>query len=81
MGLYTVEQVVAGSTDRSWFTVNLFSEQISQLKPIERLTLPPSNNTMAAHVVHRGQLEIWPWIALVALAVVVTEWLAFHRGL
>jgi hypothetical protein len=81
MGLYTVEQVVSGNVDRSWFTVNLFSEQISQLKPIERLTLPPSNNTTVARVVHRGQLEIWPWIALVALAVVVTEWLAFHRGL
>jgi hypothetical protein len=81
MGLYTVEQAVSGNIDRSWFTVNLFSEQISQLEPIERLTLPPSNNTTAAHVVHRGQLEIWPWIALVALAVVVIEWLAFHRGL
>ncbi len=80
-GVYTVEQVVAGKVDRSWFTVNLFSEQISQLKPAERLTLPPVSNTTAAHSPHRGQLEIWPWIALVALGVVVVEWLAFHRGL
>jgi hypothetical protein len=80
-GLYTVEQVAAGKVDRSWFTVNLFSEQISQLKPAERLTLPPLSSTTAAHSVHRGQLEIWPWIALVALGVVVAEWLAFHRGL
>ena len=80
-GLYTVEQVAAGKVDRSWFTVNLFSEQISQLKPAERLTLPPLSSTTAAHSVHRGQLEIWPWIALVALGVVVVEWLAFHRGL
>ena len=80
-GLYTVEQVVAGKVDRSWFTVNLFSEQISQLKPAERLTLPPLSGTTAAHSAHRRQLEIWPWIALVALGVVVVEWLAFHRGL
>jgi hypothetical protein len=80
-GLYTVEQVVAGKVDRSWFTVNLFSEQISQLKPAERLTLPPVNSTTAVHSPHRGQLELWPWIALAALAVVVFEWLAFHRGL
>jgi hypothetical protein len=82
MGLYTVEQVVSGKVERSWFTVNLFSEQISQLKPVERLTLPPSTDTAAAaHVARRGQLEIWPWIALLALVVVVIEWMAFHRGL
>jgi len=80
-GLYTVEQVVAGSVDRSWFTVNLFSEQISQLKPAERLTLPPVNTAATVHALHRGQLEIWPWIALIALCIVVIEWLAFHRGL
>jgi hypothetical protein len=81
MGLYTVEQVVSGKVEKSWFTVNLFSEQVSQLKPVERLTLPPSNSTVATHIAHRGQLEVWPWIALVALVLVVIEWLAFHRGL
>jgi Ca-activated chloride channel family protein len=80
-GLYTVEQSVAGNVDRSWFTVNLFSEQISQLKPAERLTLPPINTSATTHALHQGQLEIWPWIALIALGVVVIEWLAFHRGL
>jgi Ca-activated chloride channel family protein len=79
-GLYTVEQLVSGNVDRSWFTVNLFSEQISQLKPADRLTLPPVNTTAITHALHRGQLEIWPWIALVALGIVVVEWLAFHRG-
>lgn len=80
-GLYTVEQVVSGTVDRSWFTVNLFSEQISQLTPAERLTLPPVNVPAAVHAPHRGRLEIWPWIALAALGVVVVEWLVFHRGL
>jgi len=80
-GLYTVEQLVSGNVDRSWFTVNLFSEQISQLKPADRLTLPPVNTSATTHALHRGQLEIWPWIALVALGIVVVEWLAFHRGL
>jgi hypothetical protein len=81
VGVYTVEQIVAGKTHTSWFTVNLFSEQISQLKPADRLTLPPINNTIAINSVHRGQLEVWPWIALGALGLVVLEWLAFHRGL
>jgi len=80
-GVYTVEQTVAGGTNRSWFTVNLFSDQVSQLKPADRITLPPYNNAVAVNAVHRGQLEIWPWIALGALGLVVLEWLAFHRGL
>jgi len=79
-GLYVVEQSVAGKIDRSWFSVNLFSDPISQLKPPDRLTLPPTRTT-TVQATHRGQLEIWPWIALLALGVVTAEWLAFHRGL
>jgi Ca-activated chloride channel family protein len=80
-GLYTVDQVVGGKVDRSWFSVNLFSATISQLKPPQRLTLPPTRNVGAVQAGHHGQLEIWPWIALGALVLVVVEWLAFHRGL
>jgi len=79
-GLYTVEQVIAGKVERSWFSVNLFSDPISQLKPPDRLTLPPTRTTVV-QATHPGQLEIWPWIALAALVVVTAEWLAFHRGL
>jgi len=79
-GVYTVEQVVSGKVERSWFSVNLFSDTISQLKPPDRLTLPPTR-TATVQATHHGQLEIWPWIALAALGIVAAEWLAFHRGL
>ena len=79
-GLYTVEQSIAGKVQRSWFSVNLFSDPISQLKPPDRLTLPPTRTT-AVQATHRGLFEIWPGIALAALAIVTAEWLAFHRGL
>jgi hypothetical protein len=79
-GLYTVEQTIAGKAQRSWFSVNLFSDSISQLKPLDRVTLPPTHST-AVQSTHRGELEIWPWIALAALGIVAAEWLAFHRGL
>lgn len=81
LGAYTVEQVVSGKVDRSWFAVNLFSDSISQLKPVDRLTLPPSNRTASTPSTSPGHIPIWPWIALIALAIVVAEWLAFHRGL
>jgi Ca-activated chloride channel family protein len=80
-GVYTVEQFVAGAVVRSWFAVNLLSDRTSQLTPLDRLTLPPTRSTALAQPTHRGQIEIWPWIALAALAIVVAEWLAFHRGL
>jgi Ca-activated chloride channel family protein len=80
-GLYTVEQVVSGKIDRSLFAVNLFSDSTSQLKPPDRLTLPPTRSTVPAGASHKGLLEIWPWVALAALAIVVAEWMAFHRGL
>jgi Ca-activated chloride channel family protein len=80
-GVYTVEQVVAGKVDRSWFAVNLFSDTTSQLKPLDRLTLPPTRTTTVIQNAHPGQLVIWPWVALAALLIMVAEWLAFHRGL
>ncbi len=79
-GLYTVEQTIAGKVQPSWFSVNLFTDSISQLKPPDRLTLPPTRTT-AVQATHPGQLEIWPWIALAALGLIAAEWLAFHRGL
>ncbi len=81
IGVYTVEQVVSGKVDRSWFAVNLFSDATSQLKPVDRLTLPPTRNAAAGQPIRRGELAIWPWIALAALGLVLAEWLAFHRGL
>jgi Ca-activated chloride channel homolog len=81
LGVYTVEQTVAGKTDRSWFAINLFSDSTSQLKPVDRLALPPIRNSVAAPSTHRGFIEIWPWLALVALGLITAEWLAFHRGL
>jgi hypothetical protein len=80
-GVYTVEHTVSGKVNSSWFAVNLFSDSISQLKPPDRLTLPPTRSTAAAQVSHQGQIDIWQWVALAGLGIVVAEWLAFHRGL
>ena len=80
-GVYTVEQVVSGKIDRSWFVVNLFSDSTSKVKPVDRLTLPPTRSVVGVPSSRPGQIVIWPWIALVGLAIVVAEWLAFHRGL
>jgi hypothetical protein len=81
VGVYTVEQFVAGKVDRSWFAVNLFSDSTSQLSPLDHLTLPPTKTPAAIETAHHGFLAIWPLIAALGLALVLAEWLAFHRGL
>jgi VWA domain-containing protein/aerotolerance regulator-like protein len=81
VGVYTVEQTVAQKTDRSWFAVNLFSDAASQLSPVGHLTLPPSKVAAAVQTEHRGFLQVWPWIALLGMVLLLAEWLAFHRGL
>ncbi|TMF32748.1 MAG: VWA domain-containing protein [Chloroflexi bacterium] len=81
LGVYTVEQTVSGRTDRSWFAVNLFSDATSQLTPVDRLALPPARVFPTAQTAHPGLIQVWPWIALLALMLVLAEWLAFHRGL
>lgn len=83
-GVYTVEQVVSGKVTRSWFAVNLFSDQISQLKPVQELTLPPVRVAGPAAQTSSARnvpVPVWPWIALAALGLMLGEWLAFHRGL
>ena len=81
LGVYTVEQRMAGRVETSWFAVNLFSDAASRLSPLDRVTLPPARAFPGAQAGHRGFLQVWPWIALVALVLVIAEWLAFHRGL
>src|SRR5207245_2040759 len=71
VGIYTVEQTVAGKVDRSWFAVNLFSDATSQLSPVDHLTLPPARTTAAIETSHHGFLAIWPLIAVLALGLVL----------
>ena len=81
LGVYTIEQTVAGKTQLSWFAVNLFAGPTSQLAPIDHLTLPPAQPSSVTSAPHQGLLQIWPLLALLGLALLLAEWLAFHRGL
>ena len=81
VGLYTVVQSAGGKVTRSWFTVNLFAEDISALKPVDRLTLPPVRPAAGLKAPHHGELDLWPWLALIGLGLVLSEWMVFHRGL
>jgi hypothetical protein len=61
------------------FAVNLFDENESRIAP-----RTPTIGSAAVDISGRGEIgqrEFWPYVALAALALLMLEWLAYHRGL
>ncbi|MCZ7571753.1 MAG: hypothetical protein M5U01_24645 [Ardenticatenaceae bacterium] len=64
------------------FAVNLFSPQESKLTPVANLTLATAEGSGAATpepLAAEGRHELWRVLALVALAVLLVEWLVAQR--
>lgn len=79
-GVYNVE-VLKGEEvlQREYFAINLFDANESALA-VRTPTLNPGNaNAVPQQEI--GQREYWPWIALVAVAILALEWYAYHRRL
>lgn len=76
LGVYTVvsNQAVLGS-----FAVNLFNPTESNVRPAATITVGRAEVT-ATQREEVGQLEIWPWLALAAFALLFLEWWIYHRG-
>lgn len=73
-GLYRLQW----ATNQTSFAVNLVDAQETDIRPREALDLGPFG-TVEASVVRRASVEIWRWIALAALAVLLFEWWYYHR--
>src|ERR671935_50625 len=67
-----------GSVRTARFVVLFQDSNLSRIQPGG----PPLTEEASgpAGPVARGTLEIWPWLAALALALLVVEWLVFHRG-
>jgi hypothetical protein len=80
LGVYAVNFLSAeGKNDRSeYFAVNLFDPQESHIKPspVIHLGLDVFN---AAQADRPNRRELWPWLASLALALLLLEWWAYHR--
>jgi hypothetical protein len=62
------------------FAVNLFSPLESEIQPVAREDLTLQGVTLALEETEElGQREFWPVVALLALAVLLLEWYAYHR--
>jgi hypothetical protein len=78
-GLYKVDVLKGTEVVQSApFAVNLFAPNESKIAPQQTISL--SGNTIAAARHDEvGQQEFWPWAALLALLVLMIEWLVYQR--
>lgn len=77
-GLYQVSQTVGGSKRESRFAVNLFSSLVSELAPVQELTVPVLPD--ARQVQTEAPKDLWRWLGWIALAIVGLEWWVYRRG-
>jgi hypothetical protein len=77
-GVYTVAQRTSADTSTSRFVIQLDDPSQSRIapgdEPVVRAASQPSGKAP------RGTLEIWPWLAALALAALVAESVLFVRG-
>jgi hypothetical protein len=78
LGYYAVNFVTENSTRTEYFAVNLFDELESDLTP--RAVLKVGNVSVTPAISQQlGLVELWKWIAGLALLVLMIEWQVFHR--
>lgn len=77
-GVYTVHQRTAAGIRQSQFVVQFADPDLSRIAPggapLVEVARPSGSPPP------RGVLEIWPWLALAALLLLMAEWWIFHRG-
>jgi len=81
LGLYRVDLQRSGETVRTeQFVVNLFDPNESAIEPRESLTIGATTVPRGARE-ETARREFWPWIAALGLALLLVEWLLYHRSL
>ncbi len=81
LGIYTVEEFGDGELlARRHYAANLFAPEESRLLPKDDLRIAQSSGLQSTLVREReGRQEFWRWVAMVALIVLVAEWLVYQR--
>jgi Ca-activated chloride channel family protein len=74
-GIYKLR---AGTNDLS-FCVNLMDAAESDIRPRDELPIGKFGAGIAATTVQRANMELWRWIALAGLAVLLFEWWWYHK--
>ncbi len=78
LGYYAVNFLEGDATAYQTFAVNLFDPLESDIRP--RASIQVGTAAVAPTVSEQvGQREVWPWLAGLALLVLLVEWQAYHR--
>ncbi len=78
LGFYAVNFIAENSKRVEYFAVNLFDPSESNIQP--RAELHIGSQAVAPAVSKQvGLLELWKWLAGLALIILMIEWQAFHR--
>ena len=78
LGYYAVNFLAGDSSTVEYFAINLFDPTESNLSPRE--TVQVGQSAVTANVSDQiGLRELWRWLALVALIILVIEWQVYHR--
>ena len=69
-----------GEVDPARFAVNLSSPQESDVRPAEALPVLGTGEAATDEAPQRARREWWRPLALIALILLVIEWLVYHRA-
>ncbi|PWH16816.1 MAG: hypothetical protein DDG60_03455 [Anaerolineae bacterium] len=78
IGYYAVNFLSKDTTRAEYFAVNLFDPSESNIRPAETLRIGQTALNPAT-AEQTGLRELWPWLAALALLVLLIEWLVYHR--
>jgi Ca-activated chloride channel homolog len=78
LGVYGVNYLEEETQSYEYFTVNLFSPFESNIHPVDNIQIGRSA-IPASEQEALGLRETWPWVAVVALIILVIEWWVYHR--
>lgn len=78
LGYYAVNFISNENTSAEYFAVNLFDKNESDIHPRDSIQI---GQTAITHTVSEkiGQHELWPWLAVLALLILMIEWQVYHR--
>ncbi len=78
LGFYAVNFLAHDSTRVQYFAVNLFDANESNIQPAMSIQVG-TNAVTPAGAQQAGQRELWKWLAVLAIFVLIIEWQLYHR--
>jgi Ca-activated chloride channel family protein len=77
LGAYGVTLISGDQQSVDYFAVNLFDPAESNIRPANSIRIGQSQIT-STHADETGWQEWWPWLAALALVILLIEWWVYH---